>query len=140
LAPRDSWTKGLAGWIRNFGYWFGACVALAGAIGAIGQTSLFQNVENVEIMVALLGISLVLGFVICYPFVGEQKAQGILNTKIQTDMKVGTTTVSVAFHEAKLDAWTWHIKGGIATSAGILHFSSQVNAKTGAVRKLDWFP
>jgi hypothetical protein len=119
----------LAGWERNFGWWFTACVALTAAIGTLGQSTFFQNAQNVLIAVGLMVIGTAVGFVVCYPFVCEKQGK-----KMASDFfheRYSGVPFGIDDKQTKLNNWTWYFTGQAAI---IGTFWIKIHSKTGKIR------
>ncbi len=90
-------------------------------------TTLVQNADNARNVGLGFTIILLLGFLLCIPFISENKAKAI--AKEEAEKKWGPKyTISVSY--AKLDDWTWHVHGYRAHGLGGAEFDVYVNAKT----------
>lgn len=119
----------LAGWRQNFGLFV---VVLSGAAAVYVQT--YPLIVGICFPVGLL-----IGFLLCVPFINENKAKTIAKQAAEQECRsrFGPNS-SVAIHGVKLDNWTWHVNGGYALSVGIGPFSVDVHAKCGTVVRLNF--
>jgi hypothetical protein len=121
--------KFLAGWRTNFGIW----VTLSGVIVTVFvqlfPSILVQNTGNAQIVAEGFISSLVIGFLLCFPFISGEKATEIARKEAENNLPSGTIEIS----ETKLDNWTWYVNGRHMLDEDALpdFFSVYIHAKCG---------
>lgn len=106
----------MAGWRKNFGL----LTVLTGTVATV-YVQTYPHIVLVGFPVGLLVV-----FLLCFPFVTENKARQIAEKVAQKKYP----TVRVVIQGAKLDNWTWHIHGVAVEKTG---FRIDVNAKYGCI-------
>lgn len=120
----------LDSWLKFFGGWVVGCIGIATSIGSIGQTVLFQSLWNVEIAILLLAVFIVLGFLLLYPNISEEKAKKCVSSFFKENHE-GVPFVIEDDKTRMIGIWTWYF----AERQSIFGtFWIKIHSKTGKIR------
>lgn len=125
----------LTGWRTNFLIWVTGSGVITSIFLQLYPTTLVQNSGNAQAIETAFTSVVVLGFLLCFPFVTENKAKQI--AKKVADKTLATkfgTNFTVVMGVATLDNWTWHVSG--TYTGAIVPFRVDVHSKSRKVIRL----